>query len=85
MQKFLEYESPTEPSSPPLTVHEAYSTCEIRLAASDSTVTDYFSYAQVRLLAIDIIGVCAEQGGFGGFAPVGSEIGWTVTVIGVVW
>jgi len=65
-------------------VHDLDSTCAIHIAADNSDIIDYFSYSQVRRLATDILGVCQDQGGLGGYAPLGNEIGWTVYVVGTI-
>lgn len=33
-------------------------------------------------MATDIVEECQEEGGFGGYGPVGAGVGWMVKVIG---
>lgn len=46
-------------------------------------VVDYFSLGEVRRRAGDVLAVC-EGRGVGGWAAMGSGIGWGVRVIGTV-
>lgn len=64
-------------------IQEPGSTCAIRIAVAHSDIVDYFSFSQVRRLVTDILAVCRGTEGFGGWAPVGNGIGWTVAVGGV--
>lgn len=84
IQQFLSYRYPEKPYPPPLTVWEPGSTCAIRIAATDPDLVDYFSFNQVRRLATEILGVCRDDGGVGGSAPLGNELGWSVQVIGTM-
>ena len=43
---------------------------------------DDFSFEQARALATEILEVCQDRGGRGGYAPIGHGIGWRVCVIG---
>ncbi len=50
----------------------------------DMDVVDYFSLGEVRRRAGDVLAVCGGRGGVGGWAALGSGIGWGVRVIGTV-
>ena len=56
----------------------------IHVKAIDAAVTDYFSFEQVRALAIQIIHVCGEEerGGYGGRGRIGREMNFIVNVFG---
>lgn len=43
---------------------------------------DRFSYEMVRALATDIVESCQDEGGFGGWSPIGRGVGWWVRVTG---
>jgi len=81
-QLFQERRYPKEPSTPPYIFHVRDSNCAIQLACGSTTIIDRFSFEQVRALATDIVEDCQTKGGYGGVAPLGSGVGWTVKVIG---
>lgn len=81
-QLFQETRYPKEPSTPPYMLNVKDSTCAIQLACGSATIIDRFSFEQVRALATDIVEDCQTQGGYGGVAPLGTGVGWTVKVIG---
>ncbi len=82
VQEFQEGAKPKVPSKPPYIFHVKDSTCGIQLACGSTTITDKFSFEQVRALATDILEDCQSKGGYGGVAPLGKGVGWTVKVIG---
>lgn len=81
-QLFQERRYPTEPSKPPYIFNVKDSTCAIQLACGSTIIIDRFSFEQVRALATDIVEDCQTKGGYGGVAPLGAGVGWTVKVIG---
>lgn len=84
IQDFLIGWYPKLPSKPPYAVHHDRSNCAIQIDSSDPRIADDFSFEQVRALATEILQVCSDKGGRGGFAPIGHGIGWRVAVVGFV-
>ena len=82
IQYFLEGRYPKLPTKPPYAIHHQESTCALRINSHDPRVMDDFSFEQARALATEILEVCKDRGGRGGFAPIGHGIGWAVTVVG---
>lgn len=54
----------------------------MQIASEDAETVDSFSFEQARALAIEILEVCKDHGGYGGSAPIGHEVGWSVSVVG---
>ena len=84
VQDFLTGWWPRLPSRPPYAVHDDRSNCVIQIDTGDPRVADDFSFEQVRALATEILEVCTDRGGRGGFAPIGHGTGWRVAVLGFV-
>lgn len=82
IQPFREGFSPKLPNKPPLIIYHRESTCAVEIQATSPLIEDEFSYEQVRGVATDIVEECQEEGGFGGYGPVGAGVGWMVKVIG---
>ena len=82
IQDFQEGRSPKLPETPPLYVFAVASTCAIEVACGNPSLIDRFSYEIVRALATEIVEECQDEGGFGGWSPVGRGIGWWVRVVG---
>ncbi|KAF6225355.1 hypothetical protein HO173_012793 [Letharia columbiana] len=82
IQDFMEGRYPKLPSKPPYAIHQTQSTCAVQIASGDSYTIDDFSFEQARALATEILEVCQDHGGCGGFAPIGHGVGWKVVVIG---
>lgn len=84
IQDFLAGWWPRLPSRPPYAVHDDRSNCVVQIDTGDPRVADDFSFEQVRALATEILEVCTDRGGRGGFAPIGHGTGWRVAVLGFV-
>lgn len=82
IQDFMEDRYPKLPSKPPYAVHHLNSNCAVQIASGDPLAIDDFSFEQARALATEILEVCQDHGGYGGFAPIGHGVGWRVSVIG---
>ena len=82
IQDFKEGRWPKLPSKPPYAIHHELSNCAVQIASDDPSIIDDFSFEQARALATEILEVCRDHGGFGGFAPIGHGRGWRVSVIG---
>lgn len=82
IQDFMEDRYPKDPYKPPYAVHQVQSNCAIQIASENPTIIDDFSFEQARALAIEILEVCEDHGSYGGVAPIGHGVGWTVSVIG---
>lgn len=82
LQEFREQYNPKLPSKPPYAVHHEHSNCAVQIASNGPNVADDFSFEQARALATEILEVCRDRGGRGGFAPIGQRSRWRVTVIG---
>ena len=82
IQDFMEDRYPKNPYKPPYSVHQTQSNCAIQIASENPTIIDDFSFEQARALAIEILEVCEDHGSYGGVAPIGHGVGWTVSVIG---
>ena len=54
----------------------------MQIASGDPATVDAFSFEQARALALEILEVCKDHGGFGGVAPIGRGVGWSVAVVG---
>lgn len=84
IQDFLVGWYPKVPSKPPYAVHDKRSNCAVQIDTSDPRIADDFSFEHVRALATEILEVCRDKGGRGGFAPIGHGVGWRVAVVGFV-
>ena len=82
IQRFENDKWPKEPSVPPFSIHHHASNCLVLIATLNPSVTDRFSFEQVKGIAQDIIEQCSPTGCLGGVSPIGSRVGWTVTVYG---
>lgn len=83
IQEFQEGKYPKKPYRPPYIFYHNESTCAIQVASGSKTLNDKFSFEQIKTRATDIVEDCQAQGGYGGVAPLGEDIGWTVKVIGL--
>lgn len=83
-QYFQEGRYPTSPHPPPYMFYKLEADCAIQVGAGQRQVTDFFSWEQVRASAIEILVECEGRGGFGGVMPLGSGVGWTIKLIGIV-
>ena len=82
IQDFMEDRYPKLPSKPPYAVHHVHSNCAVQIASGSPYTIDDFSFEQARALATEILELCLDHGGHGGFAPIGHGVGWRVAVIG---
>ena len=82
VQDFMEERYPKIPSKPPYAIHHEGSNCALQIASDNPLTIDDFSFEQARALATEILEVCQDRGGRGGFAPIGHGVGWRVCVIG---
>lgn len=82
IQDFMEDRYPKLPSKPPYAVHHVHSNCAVQIASGSPYTIDDFSFEQARALATEILEVCLDHGGHGGWAPIGHGVGWRVGVIG---
>lgn len=82
IQDFIEDRCPKNPYKPPYAVHQIQSNCAIQIASGNPQIVDNFSFEQARALAMEILEVCQDHGGHGGYAPIGHGVGWAVSVIG---
>jgi len=79
----MENRFPEQPSEPPYTWHGEASNCAVQIASGDPLIIDKFSFAEARALATEVIEVCEERGGCGGYALIGRDrAGWEVKAIG---
>lgn len=60
--------------------HVLRSDCVIQVAAGSPSAADYFSFKQVRDLAMDIIEYCQDHGGHGGRTSIGVDSKFAVQV-----
>jgi len=82
IQAFQENKSPKAPDKPPLYLYVKASDCAVGLASGNPHVVDWFSYENVRALATEIVEECQDEGGFGGWSPIGRSMGWHVRIVG---
>lgn len=82
-QEFTMGSKPKQPHPPPFGFHAFDSDCIIEIYSSYLTVSDRFSWEQVRVLAQQILQDCQDQGlSAGGRASIGNDIGWQVVAHG---
>ena len=60
--------------------HVLQSDCVIQVAAASPSATDYFSFKQVRDLAMEVIEYCQDHGGHGGRTGIGVDANYAVQV-----
>lgn len=82
IQDFMEDRYPKLPFKPPYALHHVHSNCAVQIASESPYIIDDFSFEQARALATEILEVCLNHGGYGGFAPIGHGVGWRVAVVG---
>ena len=75
---------PLTPAKPPFIINVEESDCAIEIACVQPFRDDMFSFEEVRAAAMAVVVDCEENYGYGGWTPVGEEVGWRVTVLGYV-
>ncbi|KAL2042751.1 hypothetical protein N7G274_004510 [Stereocaulon virgatum] len=83
IQSFLEGKYPKK-EPPPLILHHKNANCGVKIASLYPLVEDRFSWEQIRATATDIVADCEDKGGWGGWSPVGTGLGFYVRVLGFV-
>ena len=83
LQAFEKGLTPKVPTPPPFEIRYPGTSCVLFVTSLGSSIIDVFSFEQIRAAALDVIEECDNSGAnYGGIAPLGRGIGWTVCIYG---